>query len=202
MLGVKGKEHVIARVKGMNTPQGMPELPNYLKLPYAGYKFKKGEVGHTYDIAMALGGAAELERFAQAICEIEKFTDGFYKVGLDDCGQCYAKALKDESYKPLEPREAYLCELYGQWTDRARETAAEFMAGIPAKLKVYGFSSVQATGSMMQAQKILADVVDAKAKNASKRSLPALDALKISRDYNAAVAVKSSVAPVKYTCEL
>lgn len=203
MLGKKGLEHVIARVKGVNKPQETPSLPDYLKPPHEGYSYKCGKSAYPYDIAKALGGASALERFAQAVCEMEKFSDGFYKAGLDDCGACYTRMRKDDEFQVISAREKYLCTLYKSWMRQAHEEAGDFVAEIPAKLKAYGLSAVQATGSMKQVQEILYDVVDAKAKNASLRSLPALDAAKISKAYNEAVNVQSPCeAPIRFSGQL
>ena len=83
-----------------------------------------------------------------------------------------------------EESKQYLRQLYEGWANDAREKAKNFTASIDQKFTDYGFTPSQKLGAVFSANQVLGDVVDAKAKNASKRSLPALQAGQISMKYN------------------
>ncbi|MBX2833428.1 MAG: hypothetical protein KTR28_00485 [Micavibrio sp.] len=174
LLGEKGLAHIMAKRQGKLKvdPKILPKIPGYLKEPTDNYEFKPDQSVWKYDVVQAIGGKAALEKFAQNVCEIEKSTDGFYKT-----------QVRTSNGDPSEMQD-YLNEYYQKWHQQARQDAQEFVYSIPQKLRDYGFREMQVLASLKITNDILADVVDAKAKNASKRSLPALDMSSISTSYN------------------
>ena len=166
-------------------PKTMPSLPEYLTPPTPDHSFSPYSSLQKYDIAMALGGAPALEEFAQDVLEIEKSVDGFYKTEIG-AGSVYARdrASRGLGMPEREESKQYLRQLYEGWANDAREKAKNFTASIDQKFTDYGFTPSQKLGAVFSANQVLGDVVDAKAKNASKRSLPALQAGQISMKYN------------------
>ncbi len=163
------------------SPQQPPEWPEYLQKPSENHKFDPdSRVVHIYDVAMAVGGAAELERFAQSVTELEKHADGFYKTGIGPSGffqrskaQQGLKADFATNDNDIRAGAEYLTQMQEHFKTQDATVVQEFMDSVPAKLREYGMSVTQAvTAVNKHLPEILTEVVDRKAKGASARSLP------------------------------
>ena len=186
MYDQAGFDHVIKKRNNELQPQQPPEMPAYLRKPNANYEFNPGGSVVRYDVAMALGGAAELERFAQAVTEMEKHADGFYKTGIGPTGvyqrmkqMTPAKTgLADsfESKNSIRVDDDFLVLTHARWAEEARLEAEQFIESIPQRLKEYGMNRIQAMGAFnYTVHSLLAEVVERKAKGGSQRSLPKID---------------------------
>lgn len=167
------------------SPAKPPEWPSYLQKPTKNHEFKPtyGTVTE-YDVAQALGGAAELERFSLAVAELEKHTDGFYKTGIGPAGffkrsregQSLRKQFS-EKHSDVRAGVDYIEQAHAEAHAAAQEEVQAFMDAIPQKLADYGMSLGQVSGANQTGliARLLTEVVDRKAKNASRLSLPSLD---------------------------
>lgn len=186
MYDKAGFDHVIKKRNNELKPQQPPEMPAYLQKPNENYEFSPQGYVVKYDIAMALGGAAELERFAQAVTEMEKHADGFYKTGIGPTGVYQRMKQMNpahegltnsfESKNSIRVDDDFLMETHARWAEEAKAEVQAFMASIPQRLKEYGMTRIQAMGAFHYAvPSLLAEVVERKAKGGSQRSLPKVD---------------------------
>jgi hypothetical protein len=193
MFGEGGFDHVIKKTQGFLEPQGRPEWPRYLPQDIVNNQrpAPNNAVFCIRSVAMALGGPAELERFSQAVTELQKHEDGFYKTQMGPCG-FYQRSSQDKDLtekfsgagSKVKSDPQFLERIHESLKQQAQQEVREFINAMPSRFRKYGFTPNQAMAACYQhVPKLLEQVVERKAKGFSQGLIPSVENSMIAKAY-------------------
>ncbi|MEZ5814732.1 MAG: hypothetical protein R3E13_08480 [Alphaproteobacteria bacterium] len=193
MFGKGGFDHVIKKAQGLLEPQGQPEWPRYL--PENPEKNQRPASDNAVfcirSVAMALGGPAELERLSQAVTELQKHKDGFYKTQMGPCG-FYQRSSQGKNVTGefsgagagVKSDPQFLAQIHEGLRQQAQQEVQEFINAMPSRFREYGFTPNQAMAACYQhVPKLLEQVVERKTKGLLQGLIPSVENSVITKAY-------------------